>query len=252
MANLSLMALGSSAPEILLSVIETINNLGKPAGELGPSTIVGSAAFNLLVISGVSILCVENNKVKKIDDVGVFAITTISSMFAYFWLLVILVFSTKDQIELWEAILTFAFFFVLLFLSYAADRYRAMRKRKLALTNQKKYDTDHIEKKIFKTEDFVRVLRLQKAKTKEEPVPLGLRFNVFVKEAFNKDHAKDITSADILELNKNKSVLGERLKYKRRVGGHIHGNSRAVRLGDRGVGATLKEYKMKNQICGFR
>jgi len=58
-ANLTLMALGSSAPEILLSVIETLNTLGEPAGELGPSTIVGSAAFNLLVISGVSILAVE-------------------------------------------------------------------------------------------------------------------------------------------------------------------------------------------------
>ena len=44
-ANLSLMALGSSAPEILLSVLETVGRLGKVAGELGPSTIVGSAAY---------------------------------------------------------------------------------------------------------------------------------------------------------------------------------------------------------------
>lgn len=48
-ANLTLMALGSSAPEILLAVIETILTLGEPPGELGPSTIVGSAAYNLLV-----------------------------------------------------------------------------------------------------------------------------------------------------------------------------------------------------------
>ena len=53
-ANLSLMALGSSAPEILLSCIELF--LGNfQAGELGPGTIVGSAAFNLLVISAVCI-----------------------------------------------------------------------------------------------------------------------------------------------------------------------------------------------------
>ena len=97
-----------------------------------------------------------------------------------------------------------------------------MPKRKLALINQKKYATDHIEKKIFNTEDFVRVLRLLKSKIKEEPVPLGLRFSLFVKEALNKDQAKDITSADILELNKNKSELGERIKYKRRVGENIH------------------------------
>ena len=45
-ANLTLMALGSSAPEILLSLIELLFG-GLYSGELGPSTIVGSAAFNL-------------------------------------------------------------------------------------------------------------------------------------------------------------------------------------------------------------
>jgi len=39
--------------------METCTNLGKCPGELGASTIVGSAAFNLLVISGVSILAVN-------------------------------------------------------------------------------------------------------------------------------------------------------------------------------------------------
>ena len=36
-ANLTLMALGSSAPEILLSVIETVQTLGSEPGELGPA-----------------------------------------------------------------------------------------------------------------------------------------------------------------------------------------------------------------------
>jgi solute carrier family 8 (sodium/calcium exchanger) len=53
------MALGSSAPEILLSILETVMNLGECPGELGASTIVGSAAFNLLVISAVSIYAVN-------------------------------------------------------------------------------------------------------------------------------------------------------------------------------------------------
>jgi len=69
-ANLSLMALGSSAPEILLSVIEAVSTLGECPGELGPSTIVGSAAFNLLVISGLSILAVteENDTDPRRDQ----------------------------------------------------------------------------------------------------------------------------------------------------------------------------------------
>ena len=98
-ANLTLMALGSSAPEILLSVLEVLTGLGKCPGELGASTIVGSAAFNLLVISAVSIYAVSADNdtdperdssvdvgVKKIYDMGVFSITATSSIFAYIWL----------------------------------------------------------------------------------------------------------------------------------------------------------------------
>jgi solute carrier family 8 (sodium/calcium exchanger) len=84
------MALGSSAPEIMLSVIETVSNLGSPPGELGPSTIVGSAAFNLLVISGISIWSVPSPELKKIDDLGVFAITALGSLFAYIWMFICL------------------------------------------------------------------------------------------------------------------------------------------------------------------
>ena len=66
------MALGSSAPEILLSVIETMGGLGSCPGELGASTIVGSAAFNLLVISGVSIYAVsEENDIAEDRDTSV-------------------------------------------------------------------------------------------------------------------------------------------------------------------------------------
>jgi len=105
-ANLTLMALGSSAPEILLNVIETVKTLGAKPGELGPSTIVGSAAFNFLVISGISIYAVNESNdartaeeleedgtpkgVKKVQDTGVFAVTTIWSVLAYIWLFIVL------------------------------------------------------------------------------------------------------------------------------------------------------------------
>jgi solute carrier family 8 (sodium/calcium exchanger) len=91
-ANLTLMALGSSAPEILLAVIEALGNLGKPAGPLGASTIVGSAAFNLLVISAVAVVAVDAPK--KINDTGVFATTAIWSIFAYLWLYICLMVTT--------------------------------------------------------------------------------------------------------------------------------------------------------------
>lgn len=102
-ANLTLMALGSSAPEILLAVIETAGNLGGCPGELGASTIVGSAAFNLLVITAACIYAVnEANDIdperddsvpkgcKKIFDMGVFTWTAGTSIFAYVWLYIVL------------------------------------------------------------------------------------------------------------------------------------------------------------------
>jgi solute carrier family 8 (sodium/calcium exchanger) len=64
------MALGSSAPEILLSVIEI---MGKnfEAGELGPGTIVGSAAFNLLVISAVCVGGIPEGETRTIRMIKV-------------------------------------------------------------------------------------------------------------------------------------------------------------------------------------
>ena len=58
-ANLTLMALGSSAPEILLNVIETLKTLDTTPSELGIAAIIGSASFNFLVITGVSIASVS-------------------------------------------------------------------------------------------------------------------------------------------------------------------------------------------------
>lgn len=49
----------------MLSIIETVSTLGQQPGRLGPSTIVGSAAFNFLVISGVSIVAVNSPKVSS-------------------------------------------------------------------------------------------------------------------------------------------------------------------------------------------
>ena len=82
------MALGSSAPEIMLAVVETVMLIEDEPEELGPNTIVGSAAFNLLIITAVSIVSVD--EIKYIDDLGVFTITSIFSVFAYVWMLVVL------------------------------------------------------------------------------------------------------------------------------------------------------------------
>jgi len=127
-ANLSLMALGSSAPEILLSVLETCQRLGKEAGALGPSTIVGSAAFNLLFISAVCIPAVDEPK--KIFDMGVFITCALFSIFAYLWLFWCLQVNSPGVVTTTEGWVTLAFFFILLILAFGADKYNAYKVQK--------------------------------------------------------------------------------------------------------------------------
>jgi len=88
---------------------------------LGPSTIVGSAAFNLLVITGLSIMAVGED-IKKVNDVGVFFITSMSSLWAYIWLFICLDVSSENEVTLAEGWWTLVFFFLLIAFSYTADK----------------------------------------------------------------------------------------------------------------------------------
>ncbi|XP_018571769.1 sodium/calcium exchanger 3 [Anoplophora glabripennis] len=128
-ANLTLMALGSSAPEILLSVIE-IYAKNFQAGELGPGTIVGSAAYNLLVIIAICVSVIPNGEVRKIKHLGVFFVTATWSVFAYVWLYLILCFFSPGVVDIWEGLLTFSFFPLTVLTAYAADRkmYKYIKK----------------------------------------------------------------------------------------------------------------------------
>lgn len=117
-ANLTLMALGSSAPEILLSVIEVLNE-GMMAGALGPSTIVGSAAFNLLVI--LAICTASLTAYKGIERHTVYLITAFSSVFAYVWLVIMLMVISPNVVEWWEAIITILCFPVLVVVAWVVD-----------------------------------------------------------------------------------------------------------------------------------
>jgi len=126
-ANLTLMALGSSAPEILLAVVETVS-LTFQAGDLGPGTIVGSAAFNLLFITAICISALpekadnpDEYENRMIEEFGVFMITAVASLWAYFWMVLVLAWSSTDVINIFEALATFFMFPVLVALSYGQD-----------------------------------------------------------------------------------------------------------------------------------
>ncbi|KAM8741963.1 sodium/calcium exchanger 2a isoform 2-T2 [Acanthopagrus schlegelii] len=131
-SNLTLMALGSSAPEILLSVIEVCGH-NFDAGELGPGTIVGSAAFNMFVIVGLCVWVIPEGESRKIKHLRVFFITAFWSIFAYIWLYLILAVISPGIVEVWEAVVTLLYFPVCVILAWIADRrllfYKYMHKR---------------------------------------------------------------------------------------------------------------------------
>ncbi|XP_073338055.1 sodium/calcium exchanger 1b isoform X11 [Pagrus major] len=120
-SNLTLMALGSSAPEILLSVIEVIGH-GFHAGSLGPSTIVGSAAFNMFVIIGLCVYVVPDGETRKVKHLRVFFVTATWSIFAYIWLYLILSVISPGVVQVWEGLLTFFFFPICVLFAWVADR----------------------------------------------------------------------------------------------------------------------------------
>lgn len=120
-ANLTLLALGSSAPEIMLSIVEIVARNDFYAGNFGPQTIVGSAAFNLFVIVSVCIFVIPSPEVRLIHQVGVFNVTAIFSMVMYFWMIFIVQFSSPEVIDVWEGVMTVCFFPVLLSMAYLTD-----------------------------------------------------------------------------------------------------------------------------------
>ncbi|KAH8419201.1 hypothetical protein KR222_010548, partial [Zaprionus bogoriensis] len=131
-ANLTLMALGSSAPEILLSVIE-IYAKNFESGDLGPGTIVGSAAYNLFVIIALCMVLIPKGEVRRIRHLRVFIVTATFSVLAYIWLWIILSVISPGIIEVWESLITLLMFPITVLWAYIAERrllvYKLMNKK---------------------------------------------------------------------------------------------------------------------------
>lgn len=221
-ANLTLMALGSSAPEILLAVLETVQNLGRCPGELGASTIVGSAAFNLLVISGLSIYAVstenDNNEdrdeemekgVKRIYDLRVFAITCTSSLWAYIWLWIVLL---DQEVSMTEGILTFVFFFILIILAFWADKITAKKAEKETLMGDKQ-DIPVIEYSAYEIYKDLLIEQRGNAPQDEESLSKRGKMKDFLKKTMKTDQIDKISLDELKKVVDGEGMIS-RIKYR--------------------------------------
>uniref|UniRef100_A0A915L7T3 Calx-beta domain-containing protein n=1 Tax=Romanomermis culicivorax TaxID=13658 RepID=A0A915L7T3_ROMCU len=192
-SNLTLMALGSSAPEILLSIIEVCHKDFR-AGDLGPNTIVGSAAFNLLIIIAICIVAVPNDEIRRQRYLRVFLVTATWSIFAYIWLYLIISVFSVGVIEIWEAFLTFLFFPITVITAYVADRklidYRFLTKRYRRSTK----NTDGIILDL--KPDELQPCMLEKA----------------IQEADDDSKTPNLTSKELKEYEETRKQFGEILK----------------------------------------
>ncbi|PIA61351.1 hypothetical protein AQUCO_00300711v1 [Aquilegia coerulea] len=122
-ADITLLAFGTSFPQISLATIDAIRNLGQIyAGGLGPGTLVGSAAFDLFPIHAVCVVVPKAGELKKISDIGVWLVELFWSFWAYIWLYIILEVWTPNVVTLWEALITVLQFGLLLIHTYAQDK----------------------------------------------------------------------------------------------------------------------------------
>jgi solute carrier family 8 (sodium/calcium exchanger) len=120
-SNLTLMVLGLHGPEVLLTFIEIVGNDFK-GDVLGPSTVIASAAFNLFMVIGLSVLVIPRGEVRNIKQLSVFFCTACWSIFAFIWMYFILQISSPNIIDVWEAFLTLVFFPLTVFSAYLCDK----------------------------------------------------------------------------------------------------------------------------------
>lgn len=230
------MALGSSAPEILLAIIETVA-LGFEAGDLGPGTIVGSAAFNLFIITSICVVSVPHRNddesecgIRKINQYGVFCITVVFSILAYVWMYIVLSASSPDEIELWEAMVTLAMFPLLVLLAYMQDR-NYFNRCKNGSCNEVENDTQQhiVDFKATGSEsgevDIAHLLRKKGNLTEEE-------------------------IERIAQAESRKKVVLNKLQYRLNANSRINGRKRVIQ--DKNMGKVAPGEAQKPEIViGF-
>ena len=81
---MTLKAIGSAIPVIQLCSYEILA-YDFQSGDLGPSSVIGSAAFNLFIIIGLSISAFPNKDTRKVKNLGVLLVAAFWTTFAFSW-----------------------------------------------------------------------------------------------------------------------------------------------------------------------
>lgn len=159
--------------------------------------------------------------VKKINDMGVFTITCFFGIFAYVWIWLVLQDSLVSPTEAW---LTFAFFFVLIYLAYAADRYNRQKQQEIE-SNKPLIEYAAVE--IYR--ELINEKNGEAAKTKED-VEKREKMRAFIKETMKTDQIDRVNLEDLKKAIDGDNMIS-RIKYRRQVGTMMTGKREVIAKG---------------------
>jgi len=119
-ANVTLLALGSSAPEIFLCLFSMLKDIEGVPNQIGPIVLVGSGAFNLLVVSALSIMAATETK--RVLNLCSFLTTAAFATVAYVWLFVVLLVISPGVVDFSEAMITLLGYPMLILVIWISDK----------------------------------------------------------------------------------------------------------------------------------
>lgn len=142
-AGASLMAIGSSAPELFIALTAVF--IGSEHGSVGIGTIVGSAVFNILVITGASALIVGDMKIKKgavERDIIIYLLSVGLLLFVF----------QDGKIVLWEAgVMLAGYVSYLVVLWIWSEAYDDDEEEIQQHAKQKEHNAAHATRNVFST-----------------------------------------------------------------------------------------------------
>ena len=127
MATVTLLALAVAAPEISLCFWSTFIEVKGVPNDLGPMVVMGTTSFNLLLITGISILMAV--EVKKLYNIVAFLISGFFATFALVWIYLILQVISPGFIELWEAVFLLVCYPVMIVVIYLNENCNESRRQ---------------------------------------------------------------------------------------------------------------------------
>lgn len=187
--------------------------------------------------------------IKRIYDMRVFAITCTSSLWAYIWLWIVLL---DQEVEIWEGLLTLAFFFILIVFAYAADRVTA--RANASNDEEKGDDIPVIKYTAYEIYKDLLIEQRGNAPQDEESVKKRGEMKRFLKQTMNTEQIDKVSLDELKKLVEGEGMIS-RIKYRKQVNNFMTGKRPVIAKYEKmkleHAHADQLDENLKNEYFGF-